>query len=112
MRPNSLSKRTNPVQLAEPAEYLYLRHWQSGVIIRCRLTRDRADFQLENFLASQVLDYINNFWEPIPNSAVLYVGDPPNPKLRHQQRAYYLQNYLNRLQFQRIEELLKVLTVR
>jgi hypothetical protein len=112
MLQKSSSKVTNPVHLAEPAEYVYLRHWQSGVIIRCRLTRDRADFQIENFLGSQVLDYINSFWEPISSSAVLYVGNPPNLKLRHQQRAYYLQNYLNRLQFQRIEELLKALTVR
>ena len=103
-------KNTNLAQLIEPAEYVYFRHWQSGVIIRCRLTRDRADFQIENFLGSQVLDYINNFWEPISSNAVLYVGSPPNQALLRQQRKHYLQNYLNRPQFQRIEGLLKALS--
>lgn len=99
------------IQLADPPVYIYLRHWQSGVIIRCPLTRDRADFQIDNFLGSQALEYINNFWEPIQDTDVLYIGIPPNPRLQRQQRFYYLQNYLNRPQFQTIQALLNALSV-
>lgn len=102
----------NGILLAEPKAFVYLRRWQTGQIIRCPLISNRTDFLMFGFQASKNLDCINDFWEPIPADTVFYVGLPPNRTLSRQLIEHYLQNYLNRIQYQTIGEVLNVMQKR